>query len=56
MDVRAKQAAEKGLILEERPEKHTSGAKALVDLIAFAARLKPCPFKTAAQSAFFRKL
>jgi hypothetical protein len=52
----AKQAAEKGLILEERPEKHTSGAKALVDLIAFAARLKPCPFKTAAQPEFFRSL
>jgi hypothetical protein len=33
----AKEAAGKGLDLKEEPEKHPSGAKALVDLIAFAA-------------------
>jgi hypothetical protein len=39
----AKEAAEKGLILDETPEKHTSGAEAHVDFAAFAARLKSCP-------------
>jgi hypothetical protein len=56
----AKQAAEKRLFSSKEPEKHTSGAKALVDLIGFmpginprpTARMnfrqlvKPCPFKT----------
>jgi hypothetical protein len=52
----AKQAAEKGSTWSKEPEEHTSGAKAPVDLVAFTARLKPCPFKTAAQSEFFRSL
>jgi hypothetical protein len=52
----AKEAAEKGLVSGERPEEHPSGAKALVDLIAFTARLKPCPFKTVFQQEFFRSL
>jgi hypothetical protein len=39
----AQQAAEKGLISGEFDEKHPSWAKARVDLIAFAARLKSCP-------------
>jgi hypothetical protein len=56
MDVRAKQAAEKGIELKEEPEKHPSGAKALVDFTAVMARLKSCPFKTAAQPEFFRSL
>jgi hypothetical protein len=34
------QAAEKGQMLNEKPEKRPSVAKALVDLIALAARLK----------------
>jgi glycosyltransferase involved in cell wall biosynthesis len=37
------QAAEKGLISGEKPEKRPSGAKAHVDFQAFAARLKSCP-------------
>jgi hypothetical protein len=37
------QAAEKGQMLNEKPEKRPSGAKDLVDLIALAARLKSCP-------------
>jgi hypothetical protein len=39
----AKQVAEKGQYLNEGHEMHPSGAEALVDLIAFAARLKSCP-------------
>jgi hypothetical protein len=31
----ARQAAEKGLVLGETRQKHTSGAEALVDLIGF---------------------
>jgi hypothetical protein len=50
------QAAEKSLDLKEEPEKHTSGAKALVDFAAVMARLKSYPFKTAAQPEFFRSL
>jgi hypothetical protein len=42
-DVRTEQAAEKGLHSSRMPEKYPSGAKAQVDLIAFAARLKSCP-------------
>jgi hypothetical protein len=53
---RALEAAEKGLVSGERPEEHPSGAKALVDLIAFTARLKSCPFKTVLQQEFFRSL
>jgi len=30
-------------MVSETPEKHPSGAKAHVDLIALAARLKSCP-------------
>jgi hypothetical protein len=37
------EAAENGLARGEKPERHPSGAKAHVDLIAFAARLKSCP-------------
>jgi hypothetical protein len=52
----AKQVAEKGQYLNEGHEMHPSGAEALVDLIAFAARLKSCPFKAAVQIEFFRSL
>jgi hypothetical protein len=41
--IRPLQAAEKGLISNEKAEKHPSGAKARVDLIALASRLKSCP-------------
>jgi hypothetical protein len=37
----AKQAAETGLDLKEGPEKHTSGAKALIDLIGFMPGINP---------------
>jgi hypothetical protein len=37
-------------------EKHPSGAKARANIAALAARLKPCPFRTAAQQVFFRSL
>jgi hypothetical protein len=47
------QAAEKGQMMSEKPEKRPSGAKALVDLIALAARLKSCPVT---KQAFFRSL
>jgi hypothetical protein len=50
------QLAEKVLILSELGRKHPSGAKAHIDLIAFAARLKPCPFKTSPLGEFFSKL
>jgi hypothetical protein len=50
------QTAEKGIVSGERPEEHPSGAKALIDLIAFTARLKPCPFKAVLQQEFFRSL
>jgi hypothetical protein len=49
--VRALQAAEKGQMLNEKPEKRPSGAKAHVDLIALAARLKSCPVT---KQEFFR--
>jgi hypothetical protein len=39
----AGRAAKKCLIPSEKAEKRPSGAKALVDLIALAARLKSCP-------------
>jgi hypothetical protein len=39
----AEQAAQKGLHSTRMPEKRPSGAKAHVDLIAVAARLKSCP-------------
>ena len=39
----AKQGAEKVLISPGKPERHTSGAEAHVDLIVLAARLKSCP-------------
>jgi 23S rRNA (uracil1939-C5)-methyltransferase len=39
----AKEAAEKGGMGSEFPEKHPSGAKALIDFAAFTARLKSCP-------------
>jgi hypothetical protein len=39
----ALQAAEKDLLPPESPQEHPSGAKAHVDLIASAARLKSCP-------------
>jgi hypothetical protein len=44
-----KRLRKKAWFLGERPEEHTAGAKALIDLIAFTARLKSCPFKTAFQ-------
>src|ERR1035441_10145934 len=39
----AKQAAEKGLISGERPEKHTSGAKAHIDSIGLIPGINPRP-------------
>jgi len=52
----AKQAAEKGQMMNEKPEKPPSGAKARVDLIALAARLKSCPDASRNLLAFFRSL
>jgi hypothetical protein len=37
------QAAEKGLVLGETRQKHTSGAEALVDLIGFMPGINPRP-------------
>jgi hypothetical protein len=37
-------------------EKHPSGVKTPADIEALAARINPCPFKTAAQLEFFRSL
>jgi hypothetical protein len=53
---RALQAAEKGQMPNEKPEKRPSGAKAHVDLIALAARLKSCPDASRDLLAFFRSL
>ena len=39
----ALKAAEVGSTVGQPVKKHTSGAKALIDLIAVAARLKSCP-------------
>jgi hypothetical protein len=39
----AKEVPEKGLKSHEEPEEQASGAKALVDFAALAARLKSCP-------------
>ncbi len=39
----AKQGAEEGLLAGKLPERHTSGAEAHLDFIAFPARLKSCP-------------
>jgi excinuclease ABC subunit C len=47
----ALQVAEKRGVSGESGKKQSSGAEALVDLAAFTARLKPCPFKTASFSA-----
>jgi hypothetical protein len=44
----SEQAAERGIVGGER---RPAGAKAHLDSIAFAARLKPCPFKTLSFSA-----
>jgi hypothetical protein len=44
------QVAEKLRISGEIGEKRPSGAKANADFAAFAARLKPCPFKTSTYS------
>jgi hypothetical protein len=52
----AKQLAEKVEFACLGWEKHPSGAKARADIATLAARLKPCPFKTAAQQEFFRSL
>jgi hypothetical protein len=52
----AEQLAEKGLILAGNRGKHPSGAKARVHYLAVTARLKSCPFKTAAEQEFFRSL
>jgi hypothetical protein len=53
---RLKQLAEKVEFACSGWEKHPSGAKACADIAVIAARLKPCPFKTAAQQEFFRSL
>jgi len=47
----AEQAAEKGRFPSQKPEKHTSGAKARVEVIAFMYGLKPVPFTGASFSA-----
>jgi hypothetical protein len=47
------QAAEKGQMLNEKPEKRPSGAKAHVYFAVFSARLKSCPVT---KQAFFRSL
>ena len=39
----AEEAAERGRNQGERHAKHSSGAKALADFVAFTARLKSCP-------------
>jgi len=52
----AKHAAEKGDIGQKHPKKHTSGAKALLILLALLARLKPCPVTKQLFSGFFRSL
>ena len=44
---------EKRQMASERPEKQPSGAKAHVDLIALAARLKSCPDAYSLLNAYF---
>ncbi len=56
LNVRAEEAAEKLRMSGENERNHPSEAKALVLLLNLAARLKSCPFKTAAQLEFFRSL
>ena len=49
----AEQLVEKSQFISRTFGKHPSGAEARVDFAAFAARLKPCPFKTeTAQMSF----
>jgi hypothetical protein len=50
----AKQAAEKGRTLVEKPEKHTSGAEALVVLISFIAGMNPRPTTRRSFSATYK--
>ena len=58
----AKQVAEKVEFSRSGQERRPSGAKALVDLTAFAAvrdeslTYQSCPFKTALPQEFFRSL
>ena len=40
----------------EEPEKHTSGAEAHLDLLAFAARPKSHPFKKTSRGYFFEPI
>jgi hypothetical protein len=54
-DARDEKADEKSRILRWIPEKTIpQGAKAQVNLVALAARLKPCPFKATSFSAACR--
>jgi hypothetical protein len=50
----AKQAAEKGPILDRSCEKQTSGAKAHADFAGFMYGLKPVPFNASGFSAAFK--
>jgi hypothetical protein len=52
----AEEAAEKGRTNGEDEENHPAAAKAGAHFAPFAARLKPCPFKTAQNREFFRSL
>jgi hypothetical protein len=48
----AEEAAEKRMFTGlKNPKNHPSGPKGHVRFVAFAARLKPCPFKTSSFSA-----
>ena len=49
----AEQAAEKWAISGKNAQEHSSGAEAHIDFVALVARLKSCPFKTAALGEFF---
>jgi hypothetical protein len=40
----------------ELDKKHPSGAKAQAHFVAFAARLKRCPFTSCRPDSFFHKL
>jgi len=52
----AKQAAEKGRSWGTIPSKRPSVPKGHVHSAALMARLKPCLFKTEAETEFFRSL
>jgi hypothetical protein len=51
-----KRLRKKGRKNSEDGQNHPSAAKAVIDVVASAARLKPCPFKTVREHEFFRSL